>query len=141
MSAARRRCSVACRAAASDDAPVALVVDHDPIFRSLVIALLEGTCEAREASDPLEAARLCQRYVPEVLVTRRRMAVPLRDLLAGLLSEALGDRPPCFIVVTDEESGRAEHADVAAMVSRDRLAEDLPETVARIIDAQKRGRH
>ncbi len=114
-----------------------MVVDRDPIFRLLVVALLDGSHRTVDAVDPYEAAYLCRNYAPELLVARPGMALQLPRLLVAAAVGPLEDQPPALIVVTGDDPISLRYAGVATAVQRSRFVEDLPDALAWALEARE----
>jgi CheY-like chemotaxis protein len=136
ISGARRRHSAVRKTVPSIAPPLVVVVDRDPVFRLLVVALLEDTHRTVEAVDPYEAAHLWRTYDPDVLVARPEAAVQLPRLLVAPAAEPPAGELPVLIVVTMGDPVSLHYDGVATAVHRVRFVEDLPAAMARALTAR-----
>jgi len=120
--------------------PLVVVVDRDPVFRLLVVALLEDTHRTTEAVDAYEAGYLWRTYAPDLVVARRAAAIELSRVLVAPADGSPGSPPPALIVVTDTGPVSLRYDGVAAAVHRSRFVADLPQALAWALAARERRR-
>lgn len=129
VSGARRRRSAVRKTVPTSAPPLVVVADRDPVFRLLVVGLIEDSHRTVEAVDAHEAAYLWRTYDPDFLVARPEAAVQLPSLLVTPESEQPAGRLPALIVVTMGDPVSLRYDGVATAVHRGRFVEDLPAAI------------
>ena len=116
-SGVRRRCSTHPQKAAA--ATTVLVVDDDPLTRSdVVCSALHAGYDALAVSDPQLALAICVKERPGVVICSGELPGLPAMKLARLLSLALGDRAPTFMIYTAEDPAQFADPQVAVSLSK-----------------------
>lgn len=121
----------------SAHAPLALVVDDDPVFRTLLARLLERVgCVVETAGSAGEAVTALRRIRPDLVLVDVRLAGQDGIRLCGRIVTSSACAPPVIVLsgaTADDERARSLRAGAAAFVAKPFQPVELLDSVRAVL--------